>query len=60
MVQFCAILTQAVILWSRCNVPLIIRVYYCIVVIVIFYGFYDFYKKTYLRNEANKTKNKSK
>ncbi|XP_005182215.1 elongation of very long chain fatty acids protein 4 [Musca domestica] len=49
MIQFVFILFQAVMMWSRCMIPAILRWYYCMVVSVIFYGFYDFYKKAYSR-----------
>lgn len=61
MVQFCMILAQVATTWKNCKIPLILRCYYLFVVSVIFYGFYDFYKKAYLTKQAaNKSKNKSK
>lgn len=53
MIQFVFILAQAMIMWNNCQVPLIVRSYYYVVVSVIFYGFYDFYKKTYLKKSKN-------
>ncbi|XP_073844206.1 very long chain fatty acid elongase 4 [Musca autumnalis] len=54
MIQFVFILLQSAVMWSNCKIPLILRVYYCMVVIVIFYGFYDFYKKTYRTTTKSK------
>lgn len=60
MIQFCLILAQAAIMWTNCKIPLILKYYYLLVVSVIFYGFYDFYKKAYANTQANKLKNKAK
>lgn len=60
MIQFCMILTQAYVMWSFCRIPLILRIYYCVVVAVIFYGFYDFYKKAYTNAQSSKSASKSK
>lgn len=54
MIQFCMILTQAFVMWSHCRIPLVLRIYYCLVVCVIFYGFYDFYKKAYTNTQTSK------
>lgn len=53
MVQFVCLLTQAIYTLGNCEVPLVLRAYYCIVVSVIFYGFYDFYKKAYVQKSRN-------
>ncbi|XP_037825274.1 elongation of very long chain fatty acids protein 1 [Lucilia sericata] len=60
MIQFCFILAQAAIMWTNCQIPFILRVYHCVVVGIIFYGFYDFYKKAYTNPSVNKLKNKIK
>ncbi|XP_011186224.1 elongation of very long chain fatty acids protein 4 [Zeugodacus cucurbitae] len=51
MIQFVMILTQAFIL-VHCGISKFVVTYYAIVVVVIFYGFYDFYKKSYQANNA--------
>ncbi|XP_013097807.2 elongation of very long chain fatty acids protein F [Stomoxys calcitrans] len=47
MVQFMFILLQAGITWRYCGVPMVLTSYFSLVIAVIFYGFYDFYKKAY-------------
>jgi len=56
MIQFVLILSQAVVHFMYCSVPKIVVGYYATVVIVIFYGFYDFYKKAYNSNKAKQDK----
>lgn len=58
MIQFTMILTQVVIMILRCQMPLVICLYYSVCVGIIFYGFYDFYKKSYTRSEGQHQKNK--
>ncbi|KAM7345017.1 very long chain fatty acid elongase 1 [Cochliomyia hominivorax] len=55
MIQFCFILLQAASMWINCQIPLAIIIYYCFVVSVIFYGFYDFYKKAYTNAQTKKS-----
>lgn len=56
MVQFAIVLFQIVIGMSinGCKVPQTMLVIYTVIIIVIFYGFYDFYKKAYNMNKKNK------
>ncbi|XP_065370199.1 very long chain fatty acid elongase 4 [Calliphora vicina] len=60
MIQFCFILAHAAIMWSNCQIPALLKAYHCLIVLVIFYGFYDFYKKAYTNSQASKLKNKAK
>ncbi|XP_017475876.1 PREDICTED: elongation of very long chain fatty acids protein 4 [Rhagoletis zephyria] len=47
MIQFVLILLQAAVMSSSCVIAPMVVGYYAFVVIVIFYGFYDFYRKAY-------------
>ncbi|CAD7014283.1 unnamed protein product [Ceratitis capitata] len=47
MIQFVLILVQAFVMTKRCTVAPMVMAYYAFVILVIFYGFYDFYKKAY-------------
>lgn len=55
MVQFVLILTHAIIVMIYCGVPKTTFYYFVIVVAVIFYGFYDFYKDSYNREQRRKS-----
>lgn len=56
MVQFAIVLLQIVVGKAvyGCKVPQTMLVIYTITILVIFYGFYDFYKKSYNMKQKNK------
>lgn len=56
MVQFVLVLIQAVYIKIYCQIHSALLLYYVCVVIIIFYGFYDFYKKSYSNNLNSKIK----
>ncbi|XP_067632980.1 very long chain fatty acid elongase 4 isoform X2 [Eurosta solidaginis] len=53
MIQFILILAQACVFYYQCSIAPIVIGYYIFVVAVIFYGFYDFYKKAYPTSNKN-------
>ncbi|XP_011207174.2 elongation of very long chain fatty acids protein F [Bactrocera dorsalis] len=59
MIQFVLILIQAGFLMVRCEISKWVTTYYSVVVMVIFYGFYDFYNKAYKAANNSRISNKS-
>lgn len=57
MVQFLFILIHASLVMTICGCPKVTFIYFSVVVIVMFYGFYDFYKDSYNREQLRKSEN---
>ena len=58
MVQFTIVLFQVVVAkMNGCKIPELLLAVYITSIAVIFYGFYDFYKKSYIQAQ-NKINNK--
>lgn len=56
MIQFTIILLQIVFGLSKgCKVPKLMLMIYTVIICVIFYGFYDFYKKSYTEKQQKRT-----
>ncbi|XP_055837570.1 elongation of very long chain fatty acids protein F-like [Episyrphus balteatus] len=57
MVQFTIVLAQVVIaLCLGCKFPNGLLALYCFMIMVIFYEFYNFYQKSYIKKQAEKSK----
>ncbi|XP_075165179.1 very long chain fatty acid elongase 4 [Haematobia irritans] len=58
MIQFTLILTHTLVTWRYCKISFALTAYFLVIVTIIFYGFYDFYKKSYQENNDTKIKKK--